>query len=378
VECFVIKVASVHDWLIHQGGAEKVLKEILKIYPSDVYTLVADPNRLQGTAFEDQKIHTSFIQKLPRAKTSYRTYLPLFPLAIEQFDLSGYDLIVSSSHAVAKGVLTSSDQLHICYCHTPMRYAWDLYHQYLEEAKLTRGIKGGIARLCLHYLRLWDQMAANRVDIYVANSSYVKRRIEKLYGQKATVIHPPVEVDRFEVCEQKEDYYVTASRLVPYKKIEMIVRAFSHLKGRRLIVIGDGPDLEKIKKVAGSNVEILGRQSDETLKEYLQQGKAFVFAAVEDFGILPVEAQACGTPVIAYGKGGVLETVIEGKTGLFYESQTEEALVKAIEKFEADQSSFIPKEIRDHAEQFRVERFHKEFEHLVQKSYDHFLQRGRG
>lgn len=368
-----MKVALVHDWLVTFGGAEKVLEAMSHVYPSKLYTLVADRENLVGSHFEDKQIKTSFIQKLPKAKTKYRSYLPFFPIAIEQFDLSDYDLIVSSSHSIAKGVLTHAEQLHICYCHTPMRYAWDLYQQYLREAKLKSGLKGMFAKFFLHYLRIWDAHASSRVNAYVANSEYVARRIHKLYGQEASVIYPPVNVEAFELCENKDDYYLTASRFVPYKKIDLIVEAFAHLPDRKLVVIGDGPDLEKVKKKAGPNVEILGFQDDETLKKMLQKARAFLFAALEDFGILPVEAQACGTPVIAYGKGGVLETVIENQTGLFFQEQTPQALVAAIRRFENERERFDPKVIHAHAQPFSEKRFQEEFRTLVEEKYAAFL-----
>lgn len=368
-----MKVALVHDWLVKFGGAEKVLEAVSETYPSNLYTLVADRENLVGGHFENKQIKTSFIQKLPRAKTKYRSYLPLFPLAIEQFDLTNYNLVISSSHAVAKGVLTHAEQLHICYCHTPMRYAWDLYQQYLREANLKSGLKGACAKMFLHYLRIWDAQASTRVDAYIANSQYVARRIQKLYGKESCVINPPVDVERFSLTETKDDYYLTASRFVPYKKIDMIVEAFTHLPNRRLVVIGEGPDMEKIKSRAGANVEILGYQEDHVLKEMMEKARAFVFAAVEDFGILPVEAQACGTPVIAYGKGGVLETVTENTTGLFYKEQTAAALVEAIKKFEKKRDFFIPSEIHKHAQPFSRKRFQNEFKKFVDERYQEFL-----
>ena len=317
------------------------------------------------------KIKTSFIEKLPFSKKKYRSYLPLFPLAIEQFDLTEYDLVISSSHCIAKGVLTHADQMHICYCHTPMRYAWDLSQQYLRESKLKSGVKGGIAKIFLHYLRLWDAQSSSRVNLYVANSNYVSRRIFQLYQKKAEVIYPPVDINYFELEERKEDFYVTASRFVPYKKIDLIVEAFSHMPDKKLVVIGDGPDMEKVKSKALNNVEILGFQSDESLRFYLQKARAFVFAALEDFGILPVEAQACGTPVIAFGKGGVLETVLENRSGVFFREQTVSSLIEGIEAFE--KREFDPKLIRKHAETFRAENFKAKFKRLVDEKYLEFI-----
>ena len=363
-----MQIALVHDWLTTIGGAEKVLEAILETFPAKLFTLVQDQKKFQGTPFENMEVKTSFIQNLPRAHLKYRSYLPLFPLAIEQFDLSDFDLVISSSHSIAKGVLTHADQVHICYCHTPMRYAWDLYQQYLREAKLKSGVKGALAKCFLHYLRMWDAHSSNRVDAYVANSHYVARRIHKLYGKQADVIYPPVDVDYFSLFEEKEEYYVTASRMVPYKKMDLIVEAFGEMPDKKLIVIGDGPEMEKIKKKAKKNVELLGYQSNEQLLYYLQKAKAFVFAALEDFGILPVEAQGCGTPVIAFGKGGARETVIENETGIFFNEQSVPSLISAVKTFETKR--FDPQKIRSHAEKFKVETFKKQFRSLALKTME--------
>ncbi|MCB1109351.1 MAG: glycosyltransferase family 4 protein [Chlamydiia bacterium] len=363
-----MQVALVHDWLTTVGGAEKVLEALAETFPAKLFTLVRDPKHLVGTPFEKMEVKTSFIQKLPRAKSRYRSYLPLFPLAVEQFDLSDYDLVISSSHSIAKGVLTHAEQLHICYCHTPMRYAWDLYQQYLREAKLKSGLKGVMAKFFLHYLRMWDAHASSRVDAYVANSKYVARRIQKLYEKEASVIYPPVDVDYFMLCGEKEEYYVTASRMVPYKKIDLIVEAFGEMPDKKLVVIGDGPEMDKVKEKAKKNIEILGYQDDDTLRWTLQKAKGFVFAALEDFGILPVEAQACGTPVIAFGRGGALETVIENETGLFFEKQSVPSLIEAVQAFET--KTFDPQKIRDHAETFCPTRFKKQFQALVAQTVE--------
>lgn len=368
-----MKTALIHDWLVTLGGAEKVLESIYEIYPSPIFTLVKNDRNLIGTIFEKANIKTSFIQKLPKAKTFYRNYLLFFPLAIEQFDLSEYDIIISSSHAVAKGVLTNSNQLHICYCHTPIRYAWDLYHKYLNETGFSKGLKGFLTKFILHYIRIWDLTTVNRVDYFIANSKYVAKRIAKIYRRQATVIYPPVDIDKFEVFTKKENFFVTASRIVPYKKIDLIVEAFSQIPDKKLIVIGDGPDLKKIKRKAGKNIEFLGYQPFNNLKYYLQRAKAFIFAAEEDFGILPVEAQACGTPVIAYGRGGVTETVIENKTGLFFKEQSVESLINTIKHFEKVEDRFDPLEIRKNAERFNKERFKKEFKSFVDKKIEEFF-----
>lgn len=355
-----MKIAIIHDWLIVYAGAEKVLEQVLKLYPhADIFTIVDCMPKKDRGFLNGHTITTSFIQKLPFAKSKYRSYLPLMPLAIEQFDLSDYDLVISSSHAVAKGVITGPHQFHISYVHSPIRYAWDLQHQYLRESGLDSGIKGWIAKYLLHRIRIWDTRTANGVDYFIANSNFIAKRIWKVYRRESTVIYPPVNVEAFELYTQKENFYLTASRMVPYKKIDLIVEAFSTMPDKKLIVIGDGPDFEKIKTKAGSNVTLMGYQSFEFLRDHMQRARAFVFAAEEDFGIAPVEAQACGTPVIAFGRGGVLETVIDGVSGLFFDRQSIESLCKVIERFET--LHFDPTIIRAHAMKFSTENFLSEF-----------------
>ena len=353
-----MKVALIHDWLTVIGGSEKVFKEIASLFPeADIYTLVSRKETITTMGLDQHQIINSFIQTLPFAKTKYRWYLPFFPLAVEQFDLSAYDLIISSSHAVAKGVLTNSNQIHVCYCHSPMRYAWDLHHQYLKESKLHNGLKGIIVKYILHRIRQWDIISTNRVDYFIANSAYISKRIKKIYNRESIVIYPNVAVDDFELTEQKEDFYVTCSRFVPYKKIDLIVEAFNNMPDKKLIVIGDGPDFKKVKKLSAGNIVLMGYQPFEVLKHYLSKAKAFVFAAEEDFGILPVEAQACGTPVIAFGKGGVTETVIENKTGVYFNEQTVPSIIAAIRLFENSSTILSPAEISKHAGLFSSQRF---------------------
>jgi glycosyltransferase involved in cell wall biosynthesis len=283
------------------------------------------------------------------------------PIAIEQLDLSAYDLVISSSHAVAKGVLTGPNQLHISYVHSPIRYAWDLQHQYLRESRLTAGLKSAMARVLLHYIRGWDSRSANGVDHLLANSKFIARRIRKAYQRDATVIYPPVDLSHMPIREGKENFYVTASRMVPYKRIDLIVKAFSQTPERRLVVIGDGPDMKKIKAVAGDNVTILGHQPFDVLVDHLQRARAFVFAAEEDFGISVVEAQACGTPVVAFGRGGALESVLglprERPTGVFFKEQTAESLLEAVDRFEKYSGLFDARQCRKNAERFSSERF---------------------
>lgn len=368
-----MKVCFIHDWLTTYGGAELVLKCLLEIWPeTPVYTLVYDETGNCRDIIQTTEVIGSFINKLPFAKRKHRSYLPLMPLAIEQFDLSGYDLVLSDSHAVAKGVLTGPDQLHISYTHTPIRYAWDLQHQYLHHAHLERGFRGFLAKSLLHYIRLWDMRTVSGVDYYIANSRYIARRIQKLYKRESMVIHPPVEINRFDVREEKEDYYLTISRLVPYKKADLIVQAFNKMPGKHLVVIGDGPELKSLKRMASRNIQFMGFQSDQVVEDYLQRARAFVYVAEEDFGIVPVEAQACGTPVIAYGKGGVLETVIDGETGFFFQEQTPESLIQAINSFE-NQKQLNSTKIRQHAEKFSKERFKEEMLSYVEEKTQQFF-----
>lgn len=369
-----MNVAVVCDWLTVYAGAERVLEQILQLYPeADLFSLVDFLADDQRGFLLNKRARTSFLQRMPWASKKYRSYLPLMPLAIEQFDLSGYDLVISASHAVAKGVLTASDQLHICYCFTPMRYAWDLQHQYLRESNLDRGIKGAVAKTILHYIRIWDCAGSNRVDHFLTLSDYIAKRIRKTYGRDATVIYPPVDVDRFQVRDKKDDFFVTASRMVPYKKMDLIAEAFSEI-GLPLIVIGDGPDFEKVKRKAKKNVVLLGYQSDDLLRDYLQRARAFVFAAEEDFGILPVEAQACGTPVIAFGRGGATETVIDGQTGIFFGAQTVDGLKSGLNEFLKMEDSFDPTVIRKNAERFNTDRFVVEFKAYVDSKVEAFLK----
>jgi len=367
-----MKVAIIHDWLVTYAGAEKVLEQILDIYPNaDIYSVVEFLKEDERKFIKNKEVNTTFIQKLPFSKKKYRAFLPLMPIAIEQFDLSSYDLIISSSHAVAKGVITGPDQIHVSYVHSPIRYAWDLQAQYLKESGLTKGLKSIFARTILHYIRNWDVRTALGVDYFIANSNFIKRRIWKVYKREAEVIYPPVDISSFSLVEKKEDFYVTASRMVPYKKIDIIVEAFTQMPDKRLVVIGDGPDFEKIKKKAGANVQLLGYQSFDVLKNTMSQAKAFVFAAEEDFGITPVEAQACGTPVIAFGKGGALETVVDytinpnEATGMFFYEQSSSAIVQAVTKFEKLTEQISPKMCVQNAERFSNEKFKQNLENFV-------------
>ena len=370
-----MKTAIVHEWLVNYAGSERCVESFTNIWQdAPVFTLVDFLNEDERRIIlKGKKTNTSFIQKLPFARTQHRKYLPLFPLAIEQFDLNAYDLVLSSSHAVAKGVLTNSYQLHICYCYTPMRYAWDLYHIYLKEAGLLSGISGLTAKMILHKLRTWDIISSNRVDYFIAISNHISKRIKKTYNRDSVVIYPPVDVHLFESQSDKEDFYLTASRMVSYKRIDIIVDAFSAMSDKKLVVIGDGPEMKKIKSKAGKNVEILGYQAFASLKSYMQKAKAFVFAAEEDFGIIAVEAMACGTPVIALNKGGASETVSDNNTGILFDHQSPQSVKEAVLKFESIQDKFDPSIIRAHSLQFSRNIFEEKIKQFIdEKSNDFF------
>ncbi|SEC48965.1 Glycosyltransferase involved in cell wall bisynthesis [Tenacibaculum sp. MAR_2009_124] len=368
-----MKKALVHDWFYTNAGGEKVVQSLTNVWTDfDYYTLIdtlTDKDRKD--ILKGAMSNTSFIQKLPTAKKNHRKFLQLFPLAIEGFDLSEYDVIISSSSAVAKGVLTNQNQLHICYCHSPMRYAWNLYFDYLKSKSLMRGVKGWYAKYVLYKIRQWDVVSSNRVDFFIANSNYIAQRIKKIYNREATVIYPPVDTDTFQLCVDKSDYFVAASRLVSYKKIELIVQAFNKLPNKKLIVIGEGPDKKKLQKIAKQNIKFEGKVSEEKMVILLQKAKALVFAADEDFGILPVEAQSCGTPVIAYKKGGLLETIIENKTGLFFNKQSELDIINAIKNFE--EIKFSPQAIRENALRFSRQRFEREIKEFIEEKIKHFF-----
>jgi glycosyltransferase involved in cell wall biosynthesis len=362
-----MKVAVVHDWLDSFGGAEKVLEQILALHPGADLYLVADV--MAGAArapFDRHRIVTSFIQRLPFAGRHFRRYLPLMPCAVARFDLSAYDLILSSSHCVAKGVTTRPGQVHICYCHTPMRYIWDLESDYLQEHRIT-GARALLARALFRRLRKWDRQNSG-VDVLVANSHFIAERISRCYQRQARVIYPPVDVDRFPCCGTKEDYYVTASRLVSQKKVGLIVEAFARMPEKRLVVVGDGPCLDALRRTAGDQVTFTGHLPAERLRACLAKARAFVYASLEDFGIVMVEAQACGTPVIAFGRGGALEIVREGETGLFYSEQSAPAIIDAVRRFEATSRPWSPAACHANAARFSRDVFLDAFADLVRRS----------
>jgi glycosyltransferase involved in cell wall biosynthesis len=376
------RVALVHDWLTAYVGGERVLEQMITLFPEgDLFTTIDILPDAERAFLQGKQPITSFVQDSPLLRRHYKHLLPLMMLAVEQLDVSDYELVLSSSSSVGKGVLTGPDQLHIAYVHSPMRYAWDLQHQYLREAGLTRGAKGLVARWLLHQARIWDTRTGNGVDHFIANSEFIARRIRKVYRREATVIYPPVDVNGFALREAKEDFYLAAGRLVPYKKVSAIVEAFRQLPDKRLVVVGDGSDMRRVKALAGKNVEVLGYQPTAVLRDLMQRAKAFVFAAEEDFGIAPVEAQACGTPVIAYGRGGARETILgldqPRPTGLFFDAQSAAAIAAAVESFERVQDRFTPAACSDNALRFSAAVFRARYRSFVQECWEAFRDGGR-
>ena len=380
-----MKYALIHEWLtpLATGGSELVVKEILQHIDADLYALIDFESSNPESYLYKRKIGTTFLQHLPMAKKGVQKYLPLLPLAIEQIDLREYDIVLSSSHAVAKGVLTSPQQLHICYCHTPMRYAWEMTFDYLDNSKAGRGIAGILTRYILHRLREWDVISANRVDYFIANSQHTARRIWRSYRREAEVIYPPVAQEKFQFTEDKEDYYITVARLVSYKKVSLIVQAFNEM-GKPLIVIGSGPELPQIRKMAKPNVKILGWQPQSVVCESLEKAKAFVYAACEDFGIALVEAQACGTPVIAYRGGGAGETVRDIRqhpkdgTGLLFGEQTVASIIEAVESFERWRQKIAPEQVRQQALKFTPKIFAERYLSFVERQNREFQSKNAG
>lgn len=376
-----MKTALVHEWLtpLATGGSELVVKEILKSVNADLYAMIDFESVNPHSYLYQRKIGTTFLQHFPYARKGVQKYLPLLPIAIEQLNLTDYDVILSSSHAVAKGVITRPDQLHISYCHTPMRYAWDLTFDYLDRSSLGKGIPGIFTRYFLHQLRQWDVISANRVDYFIANSHHTARRIWRCYRRTAKVIYPPVNINKFPFQEKKSEFYVTVSRLVSYKKVSLIVEAFNRL-GKPLVVIGDGAELNEIRSIAKSNIKILGAVSDEKMIKYMSEAKAFIYAACEDFGIAIVEAQACGTPVIAYKGGGAMETVKDIRefpdtgTGLLFSPQTIEGLMEGIETFTTLENKFNPENNRLQANQFSNQIFQQNYLEFLNDCQERFKQ----
>lgn len=356
-----MRTAIIHEWLDTVGGSEKVLEQILLLFPdADLFALVDFFPAPCRSMLHRRVPRTSFLQRLPFARKHFRRYLPLMPSAVERFDVSGYDLVISNSHAFAKGVHTRPSQTHVCYCHTPMRYAWHLEKEYLRAGHFDSGVRSVVARSLFSHLRRWDAGASRRVDRFLANSSCVAGRIRSAYGRDAVVVPPPVNTAFFQPSPAtREQWYLTASRLVPYKRTDVLIEAFRGLPNRKLIIVGDGPELSACQRIAGPKVELRGYVPDEELRNLLQRARAFLFAAEEDFGILPVEAQACGTPVICYGRGGVVDTVVAGVTGIYFDSQTPAAIREAVQRFE--DTSFDRTAIRANAERFSVSAFRAGF-----------------
>lgn len=371
-----MKVAVVHEWLTTFAGSEKALVQILELFPeADIFCIVDFLPETDRYFLHGRKITTSFLQKFPSVSKYYRYYLPLMPLAVRRFDLTGYDLVISSNHAVANGVKTNSDQLHVSYTYSPMRYAWDLREQYLKESNIDKGIKGLAARLMLSYLRKWDHQVSKNVDYFVGISKFIQERIHNAYGRESVVVYPPVDTDFFQIGkgEEKCDFYLAASRMVPYKMMPLIVSAFADMPDKKLVVIGDGPEFERMKECAENNIEVLGYQDDLILRVYMQKAKALVFAAEEDFGILPVESQACGTPVVAYAHGGALETVNDLThdlpTGVFFEEQSVASIKTAITVFEKNIEKITSGSCRENALKFSEKVFKDEFMRYIREVF---------
>ena len=374
-----LHVAIVHDWLYTVGGAERVLSAIIRCFPgATVYALFDTLTEHERATIGHSSTQTSFLQRMPGIPRQHRLYLPRMPLAVEQFDLSEYDLIISSSHAVAKGVLTGPDQLHLSYVHSPMRYAWDLQHQYLRQAGLEKGVRSWMVRLLLHRMRMWDSRTAFGVDGWIANSHFIARRIQKIYGQKAIVIPPPVSIPCVPPIAQERRHFLVASRLVAYKNVRSIVQAFTALPNEKLVIVGDGPERDKLQQLAGPNVEFRGHVPDPELRKLMREARAFIFAAEEDFGIAPLEAQGEGTPVIALGRGGARETIITTgatPTGLFFSRPEPAEIVGAVTDFLRTARSYSAFECWRNAVRFSEERFISAFTDHVQLELTSFRER---
>lgn len=367
-----MKVAIVQDWLTEPGGAEKCVEAFCELWPqADLFTLVYQPSAYTDSVIGRHTVTTSFIQRLPLCPKRFRSYLPLFPLAVEQFDLRGYDLVISSSAAFSHGVLTGPEQLHVCYKHTPMRYAWSGYQEYLRDPKAKGRFRNILLRRIIHRLRLWDHQAAQRPDIIVANSRETQKRIQRYYQRDSVIIHPPVDpVDPSAVRNDRtEPFFLVLSRLVPYKKADLVVDAFLKMPRRKLVIAGDGPQLPVLQKKVeqAPNISVLGSVSSQKKGELLQNARALVFASYEDFGIVPVEAQSYATPVIAFGKGGACETVIDGKTGVLFGDQTVEAIIQAVERFEHLADGFCESDFQAHVSRFTKAAFQQKMQELVDR-----------
>ena len=357
-----MKIAYTHDWLYRFAGAEIVLKAMEEIYRADIYTLFYADECVSELGIDNDMVHGSFLQSIPGIYKTYKNFLPLYPMAFRSFDLSDYDVIISSSHSAAKGFEKQKGQLHICYCHTPMRYIWDMYDDYMDEMPLYKKAPFAAAA---KFLRKWDVENSKNVDFFMANSNFVAERIKRIYKREAKVVYPPVDIDRFRVEDKKEDYYLFVGRLInAYKKVDLVVEAFNRL-GKELMIVGDGDDSEYLKSIASNNIEFKGWMDPDDVAEIMKKAKALILPSIEDFGIVSIEAQACGTPVIAYNKGGAAETVLDRKTGILFNSQTAEAIVEAVNEFESMSSVFDVDLIRKNSERFSKDRFKKEFRTFV-------------
>jgi glycosyltransferase involved in cell wall biosynthesis len=375
-----LRVAIVHYWFLGRGGGERVVESLAEIFPqADLFSLVADRSTL-APILQTRKLHTSFLQHLPGATKFHRHFLPLQPLALEQFDLSNYDLVISSESGPAKGVITPAKTCHICYCHSPMRYIWEKYPEY---RRTMNPLVGSIFALSAHYVRLWDYATAGRVDYFVANSKFSASRIRKVYGRESSVIYPPVEAGAGNIVSPAEDYYIAIGRLVDYKRFDLAVQACTQMH-RRLRIIGDGPSFKRLRRIAGPTVEFLGKLSDHDLRTNLASSRALLFPGEEDFGIVPVEAQSFGRPVIAFASGGALETVfaelpgaplVENPTGVFFLEQSREGLMDAILRFESQQDRFSPDAIRRHSLQFDTAVFKSRMEEFLRYAVENFRSR---
>jgi glycosyltransferase involved in cell wall biosynthesis len=368
-----LKTLLVHDWLVDSGGAEKVLEALIEVLePSKIFTLFYEPENFKNSIISKQTIETTFLNK-NFFKKRYRNFLPFFPYAIENFDTEGFDLVFSSSHCVAKGIIPKVEQINICYCHTPVRYAWDQSFEYLKLSKLDKGKKSVLSKIVFNYLRIWDESSSKRVDHFISNSDFVGKRIDKYYKREARTIYPPCEVERLEEMPQKTEEFVFASRLVPYKRADIVIEAFNDLK-LPLKIIGDGPLYKDLRKMKKDNIRFLGFLKKEDLRREIASSLALIFPPIEDFGILPVESQSLLTPVIALKKGGSLETVIppdgenyENATGLFFENQDKESIKIAVEKFLKNRDKFKDESLLNNARRFSKERFKKEIKDFVEE-----------
>ena len=364
-----MKVALVHDWLTNMGGAERVVinfKEIFKDAP--IYTTIYNPDNLDDE-LKNIDVRTSFLQNKKDAKKNHQKYFPFMPMAFESFDLNDYDIVLSSSSSCAKGVVTNPNTMHVCYCHSPMRYGWEFYYEYANTTDMKK-LKKKLLKYFMDYMRIWDNVSSNRVDYFIANSENVARRIWKHYRRESVVIHPPVRCNLFNISDEDEDYFLIVSRLVEYKKIDLAIEAFNELR-LPLIIIGDGAEREELESKAKDNIKFLGRQPDNVIKKYYSKCRAFIFPGEEDFGITPLESQASGRPVIAFGKGGALETVIDRQTGIFFDEQTVDELKLAVKKFQ--NIDFDKKVIRKHAEEFDEAIFKGKIKDFIDEKYEEFV-----